>query len=267
MSSFEFNKIFAALLCALLTVWLAWFGSYLFVHPKDLEKDAVTIEGAEDDHGGGGEAAGPALPEPIMHLIATADIEKGAKLSKACAACHAFEKGGATKQGPALWGVIGHAKGTHEGFDYSEGMKTKGGVWDYASLNEFLWKPKKYIEGTKMNFIGLKKPEDRAAMIAWLRQQSDSQAALPTEAEIAAEAAALAPPPAHDVAAEGAEGAEGAATEKDMATAPAEGEKAEGEVGEGKKAEGAKDGAAPAEKAEDKPAEDAPKADEKKAAH
>ena len=245
MSSFEFNKIFAALLCALLTVWLAWFGSYMFVHPKDLEKDAVTIEGAKDDgHGGGGETAGPVMPEPIMHLIATADIEKGAKLSKACAACHANEKGGATKQGPALWGVIGHAKGTVDGFDYSEGLKTKGGVWDYASLNEFLWKPKKYIEGTKMNFIGLKKPEDRAAMIAWLRQQSDSQAALPTEAEIAAEAAALAPPPAHD-----------------------EGEKAEGEVGEGKKAEGAKDGAAPAEKAEDKPAEDAPKADEKKAAH
>ena len=60
-------------------------------------------------------------------------------------------------------------------------------VWDYQSLNAFLAKPKAYISGTKMNFAGLKKPQDRANMIAYLRQQADTAAALPTAEEIAAE--------------------------------------------------------------------------------
>jgi cytochrome c len=65
-----------------------------------------------------------------------------------------------------------------------------GGAWDYASLNAFLAKPKAYMAGTKMNFVGLKKPKDRANMIAWLRQQADAPVALPSADEIAAETAA-----------------------------------------------------------------------------
>jgi cytochrome c len=192
MSNFEFNKLFAAVLCALLVIWVGGFAIEKLVHPKALEKDAVTIEGASDEHGGAAVDAGPQGPEPILALIAAADVEKGAKISKACAACHAFEKGGANKQGPGLWGIVGNAKASHEGFEYSAGLKAKGGNWDYDSLNHFLWKPKKYVADTKMNFIGLKKPEERAALIAWLRNQADSAAALPTDAEIAAEAAVTA---------------------------------------------------------------------------
>ena len=69
-------------------------------------------------------------------------------------------------------------------------MKAKGGQWTYDDLNHFLWKPKSFIAGTKMNFIGLKKPEDRAALIAWLRQQGSASYGLPSEGEIAAEQAA-----------------------------------------------------------------------------
>jgi cytochrome c len=217
MSSLETNKIFAAVLCAGITVMLGGFFAHQVVHPNTLEKDAVTIEGASDDHGGG-VAAGPEMPEPIMQLIAAADIEKGAKISKACAACHGFEKGAPTKQGPGLWGVISHAKGAHEGFDYSPGLKAKGGVWDYDALNHFLWKPKKFVDGTKMNFIGLKKAEDRAALIAWLRQQADAPVALPTDTEIAAEAAALAPPAVAE-AAPAEEAATTPATDKGAAAA------------------------------------------------
>ena len=72
-------------------------------------------------------------------------------------------------------------------------MKAHGGTWTYAEMNHFLWKPKAYIEGTKMNYLGLKKPEDRAALIAWLRTLSSSPAALPSQAEIDAEMAELAP--------------------------------------------------------------------------
>src|SRR5690606_13261412 len=91
-----------------------------------------------------------AMPEPILHLIAAAEIAQGEKLSKACAACHSFEKGGPAKVGPNLWNTVGHSKGGHSGFEYSAGMKALGGTWTYADLNKFLWKPKKFVEGTKM---------------------------------------------------------------------------------------------------------------------
>lgn len=216
MDSFEFNKIFAAVLVAGITAMLAGFVAEHLVHPHELEKNAVEIAGLEGSAGGG---QAEAMAEPVLGLIAAADVEKGKSLSKACASCHSFDKGGPVKTGPSLWGVVGRGKGSSAGFAYSAGMTAKGGNWNYAELNKFLWKPKKYISDTKMNFVGLKKPEDRAAMIAWLRTLNDSPAALPGEGEIAAEAAELAPPPAavEDPAAAPAEGG---------AAAPAEGETA-----------------------------------------
>lgn len=192
MSNFEFNKIFAAILIAGIAAYLtAFIGDHL-VHSRHLEKDAVFVEGAALEGGAG--PAKPKGPDPVMHLIATADIARGEKLSKACAACHSFDNGGVNKIGPNLWGVVNADKGHHAGFAYSDAMLAKGGTWSYASLNKFLWKPKAYVEGTKMNYLGIKKPGDRAAMIAWLRTLSSSPAALPSDAEIAAEAAELAPP-------------------------------------------------------------------------
>lgn len=201
MSNFEMNKVFAAILCAGITVMLAGFVAGLAVHPESLEKDAVAIEGGASADGHGGGAAAPEVAEPILALIASADAEKGAKISKACAACHSFEKGGPVKQGPNLWSIIGRTKGSDAGFDYSAGLKGKGGNWDYASLNQFLWKPKKFVSDTKMNFAGVKKSEDRAALIAWLRQQADAPADVPSEGDIAAEAAAFAPPATEETAA------------------------------------------------------------------
>jgi len=74
--------------------------------------------------------------------------------------------------------------------------KVGGASWSYEELNKFLWKPKAYASGTKMNFIGIKKPEDRVAVIAYLRTLADVPAALPDAGRIAAEAAELAPPEA-----------------------------------------------------------------------
>lgn len=227
MSNFEMNKVFAAVLCAGIAVMFAGFIANIAVHPEPLEKDAITIEGgaAAGSHGGG--AAAPEIAEPILGLIASADIEKGAKISKACAACHSFDNGGPVKQGPNLWNSVNRAKGSAAGFDYSAGLKEKGGNWDYDSLNQFLWKPKKFIGDTKMNFAGIKKPEDRAALIAWLRQQADAPAGLPSEGDIAAEAAASAAPPVTEEAAPAAEGeAPEATAEEGGESAPAEGERA-----------------------------------------
>ncbi|MCB1532736.1 MAG: cytochrome c family protein [Alphaproteobacteria bacterium] len=200
MSSFEFNKIFAAVLVAGIVAMLGGFVAELLMHPHELEKNAVEIDGGPVASGGG---AAEAMPEPILSLIADADIAKGEKLSKACAACHSFESGGPAKVGPNLYGVVGRAKGSKAGFEYSAGMKAVGGSWTYADLNKFLWKPKKFVADTKMNYIGLKKPEDRAAMIAWLRTLGSS-AALPTQGQIDAEMAELATPEAEEPASEGA---------------------------------------------------------------
>lgn len=191
MSNFEFNKIFAAVLLAGIVAMLSGFIANKVMHPHHLEHDVVSIDGAATTGARGPQKA--AMPEPILHLIATADIEKGQKLSKACAACHSFDQGGPSKVGPNIWNIVNADKGGKAGFAYSDAMLAHEGTWSYASLNKFFWKPKNYVPGTKMNYIGLKKPEDRAAIIAWLRTLSSSQAALPSEAEISAEKAELAP--------------------------------------------------------------------------
>mgnify|MGYP001060449789 CR=1 FL=1 len=187
------NKIFAALLIAVFIAGLSNFISGQIMAPQVLEEDAVPIEGAGAVSGS--VAAKPKGPEPILDLIATADVARGEKLSKACTACHSFDKGGPNRVGPNQWELVGSDKGSKAGFNYSDAMKNKGGKWDYAELNKFLYKPKDYVPGTKMTYVGMKKPEDRAAIIAWLRTLSDNPVPLPSETDIAAEKADLSPDP------------------------------------------------------------------------
>jgi cytochrome c len=132
MHNLEFNKIFAALLVAGIIAMLAGFVSKIIVHPEKLTKDAVTIEVAEVASDG---AAKPTGPEPILALMAAADIAKGQQVAKACMACHSFEKGGKDGVGPHLWDVMGRAKDSVSGYAYSGALKQAGDpTWTYASL-------------------------------------------------------------------------------------------------------------------------------------
>jgi cytochrome c len=192
MGGMEFNKIFAAVLVAGIVAMLGGFVAKKLVHPEKLAEPAYNIEVAEVSAGPG--AAEP-VAEPILAMIATADAARGEKIAKACAACHSFNKGGANGVGPNMWNTVGNKKHHAPGYAYSGALIEVGGDrWTYAELNKFLWKPKAYAKGTKMAYAGLRKPEDRAALLAWMRLQADSPTALPTEAEIAAELAELAPP-------------------------------------------------------------------------
>jgi len=164
----EQNKIFAAILVAGIVAYFAGFVAEIIYHPHMPEKNAYYIDVPENPAESGGEVI-VAGPGPIDELLASADIEKGQKLARACAACHTFDNGGANKTGPHLWGIFGKEKGSEEGFAYSDAMKEIGGTWDVASLNEFLYKPKTYMPGTKMNYIGIKKDADRAAVVKWLQ--------------------------------------------------------------------------------------------------
>ena len=103
----------------------------------------------------------------IEEMMASADIGKGAKVFRKCSACHKLEAGD-NGVGPYLYGVVGREVASADGFGYSGALAGLGGAWNAAELNGFLEKPKEYAPGTTMGFAGLKKPEDRANVIAYL---------------------------------------------------------------------------------------------------
>ncbi len=174
----ENNKILAAILCAAMLFMITGFLSEGLVDAESLKENAYKIEVAEESSGAGATEAPKELP-PIAPILAAASVADGANVSKKCAACHSFDKGGPNKVGPNLWNIV-NAKHAHvDGFAYSEAVKSLPGVWDYESLNKFLHKPAKYAPGTKMNFAGLSAEKDRANMIAYLRSLSDNPAPLP----------------------------------------------------------------------------------------
>ncbi len=189
MSSFEINKIIGAILLGGLVAMATGVIADFLVRPRHAAEVAAVPTGEAAP----AEAATAATAEPaiaaetaaapdagLASLLTGVDAAAGEKLAKRCATCHTFNKGGAAKVGPNLWDIVGARHARMEGFKYSEaiaGMADK--AWDYAALDSFLASPKTYAPGTKMAFAGLKKAEERAAVILWLRGLSDSPRPLP----------------------------------------------------------------------------------------
>jgi cytochrome c len=178
MDSFEWNKIFGAVLgTGLLVFGLKIVGSSLF-HGEAPEKAGFAISTAEAQTADAGAAAGPALS--LGTLLAKADKAKGEASAKACLACHDFTKGGPNKVGPALYDVVGRPMGSAAGFAYSDGFKAMGSkAWDYDALSTWLKKPSEFVKGTKMAFSGIAKDEDRANVLAYLGSLSDAPKPFP----------------------------------------------------------------------------------------
>lgn len=138
-----------------------------------LGKWAATEIYAMDSHGEASyvievaDAGGAAEVEEVSfaELLASADVGKGAKVFKKCAACHKLEDG-ANATGPYLFGLVGRDSGAAAGFGYSGALPA--GVWTEEALNTFLTKPSDFAPGTSMSFAGLKKDTDRANLIAYL---------------------------------------------------------------------------------------------------
>ena len=103
--------------------------------------------------------------------LAEGDAAKGEKVFAKCKACHENEKG-VNKVGPTLKGVVGRKAGTVEGYKYSEAMAAKGTeglVWDEANIASYLADPKGFVPKNKMALAALKKPEEIADVIAYLK--------------------------------------------------------------------------------------------------
>ncbi len=100
---------------------------------------------------------------------AAGDAKAGKKVFNKCKACHALQAG-KKKIGPSLHGIMGRAAASVEGFKYSKAMKSSGVVWTEENLDAYLAKPKKFMPGNKMVFVGLKKEKQRADVIAYLKE-------------------------------------------------------------------------------------------------
>ena len=163
-----------------------------YFHAEAPEKGGYAVADAAPAEGGGGAVA--AKPTNF----AAGDVAKGAETFKKCASCHSITPGGANGIGPNLHGVMGQKHGHIAGFAYSAGLLAKPGNWDFEGMDAWLKSPKKYVEGTKMSFAGLSKPEDRADVIAYINAQGSNLPvpAAPAEASPAAAEAGAAPAPA-----------------------------------------------------------------------
>mgnify|MGYP002031560540 FL=1 len=105
-------------------------------------------------------------------VFAAGDVAAGEKVFKKCKACHVVNKA-QNRTGPHLVNLFGRTAGSLEGYKkYSKAMKTSGIVWDEETLDAYLKAPKKYVKGTRMAFVGLKKDADRANVISYMKKFS-----------------------------------------------------------------------------------------------
>jgi cytochrome c len=203
VDSFEWNKIAGWVLAAFLVIMGITTVTGGMFAPHKPEKPAYVVEGVEEE-GGAGAATSAEPAYDLGTILAAADPAKGETVFKKCATCHTIEKGGANKTGPNLWNILNSKHAHSAGFNYSDAVKAKAAEpYTYANLNEWLKNPKGAIPGNKMSFAGIKKPEERADLLAYLNKMGDAQVAFPAPQAIAA--------PAPAAAADGAAPAEAAA--------------------------------------------------------
>jgi cytochrome c len=100
-------------------------------------------------------------------LALDGDPARGEGLYSRCQGCHSID---IDRVGPRHAGLFGRKAGSLEEYNYSDAMRSAGVVWNEATLDQFLTAPRKFIPGTKMPFAGILEAQERADLIAWLKQ-------------------------------------------------------------------------------------------------
>ena len=179
MDSFELNKIIAAILMvALLVIGLGKIADGVF-HVNKPKNPGYQVEVESQLTSGTSQTAEIVEKIDITAFMTLCDAISGKKIFKKCAACHSINKGGKNKIGPALYNVVGRTVGSLDDYKYSKTLASYGKQWTFEELNGFLQKPASYLKGTKMSYAGLRKEKDRASIIKYLNQNSDSPKLLP----------------------------------------------------------------------------------------
>lgn len=189
------NKIMGAVLATGLVIMGVKIGSDMIYDTHAPKKPGYHIEVAEVEEAGGG---GPAADTPPDWgtVLPAADVAAGEAVFKKCMSCHTDTQGGPDMTGPNLWGVVGRPTASHGSFAYSDAMVAHKGEapnWTYDQLYGFLGAPPKWVKGTKMTFAGVKKPEERINLIAYLHTMGSAGYAIPAPDPSRAPGAAAAP--------------------------------------------------------------------------
>lgn len=191
MSDLTFNKIAGGLLATGLVIFGLRELTTIVFEQEPPEKAGYAVAVAEEATEGG--PAAEVAPD-WGTVIPVTDVAVGQAVSAKCASCHTFTAGGANGTGPNLFGVLGRKIGGLGGYSYSPGMTAFAAghpTWTWDELDQFLKAPQKHVAGTKMTFVGLKKQEDRIAMMAYLHTLGST---LPLPAPKPVEAAPAAAP-------------------------------------------------------------------------
>ena len=171
MSDLTFNKVAGAVLATgLAIVGLGQLSSGVFSKERPA-KPGYAVEVAAE---GGEGAAAADVPPDWGTVLPKADVAAGEATFAKCQSCHSLTANGT---GPNLTAVVGRKPASEPGFAYSPAMQAFGAkqpIWDYEHLYEFLKNPQAYVSGTKMTFVGLKKPEDRVNIIAFLHTKGST---------------------------------------------------------------------------------------------
>ena len=179
MDSFELNKIIAAILMVgLLVIGLGKIADGVF-HVKKPKNPGYQVEVESQLISKSSQTTEVVAKIDIATIMALGDADSGKKIFKKCAACHSINKGGKNKIGPALYNVVGRAVGGVSDYKYSKALASYDKEWTFQELNGFLTKPSSYLKGTKMSYAGLRKEKDRASVIKYLNQNSDTPKLLP----------------------------------------------------------------------------------------
>ena len=170
------NKIIVSIVLAVILVWgINKITDAIFYIEKP-EKSAYQVANLTTTTSTTTTEAGSENSESgnIMALFASTSATEGAKVFKKCLACHNIGKGDPNKIGPNIFGVINRRAGSVSDYKYSKAMLAYGKVWSFEEMNSFLTKPKDWIKGTKMSFVGLKNAKDRAAVILYMNENTDN---------------------------------------------------------------------------------------------